>query len=272
MIYLESRIIKIIQTKQKELERKEKQIENFQNNPLMLFDELQYERDIIPQLLASIDESLLLEYQTWQYPYVHKALIENFNIAPLIIAWDDETFPSPFYLLNDGYPVAMIHPYEQTFEVLPTEEITDMLTNFKNLSKSRIDAWERYQQLLIYEWNPYVGSDDSMRDALKVMFTKGKKTKEIQAEQRIVLSDYEQLTDACSRQLLQIETASRDAIIKNYQLDNIFNELKVKLPLKYKDLHEEIIMETNQEIAQLEEEAQERIAELQKEANETEQI
>lgn len=268
---LKKRVIKLIQSKKKEYDRKEKLMESFEDNPLMIFDELQYERDIIPDLLASVDDSLLLEYQSWQYPFVYKSLINNFKVAPLVISWDEEVFPSPFYLLSNGYPVVAIHPYKQTFEVLPSEEFIDILAEFERVSKARIDKWVEYQTLLIHEWNPYIGTGESMSAALKVMLTKGKKTKELKMQQELVLSEHEAYVDSCNRQMLKIESESRTTLLENYELDNLYNELRIKLPLRYVNLHDQIIFETTEMIAKWENEAEEQIARLQKEANETEQ-
>lgn len=270
---LKERVIKLLQSMRKQIERKEQQIEHFTENPLSLFDDLQHEREIIPDLLVNVDESLLIEYQDWQYPLVQKAILDTFKISPFTISWEPDYFPSPIYLLNNGYPVVAIQPYQQTFELLSDEELSNRLQEFSDLSKHRIDLWEQYQSLQIRAWNPFIDvEDDSLTDAFKITLTKNKKIKEIQKEQELTLVEHQRLTEECNRISLKIENLISEEALKNYEIDKIYNQMKAVFPLKYVDLQKVIIDNVNEQIAKWELESQERILKLENKAMSTDQF
>lgn len=269
---MKNRVLKILASKRKQIENKENQIMNFENNPLMLFDELQQEGSMIPDMLKDIDENLLIEYQNWQYPYVINALQEEISLSPFTLNWDSETFPSPIYITREGYYVAQVSPYKKSFEVLPEDEMIELLEDYMMLSKRRIQQWEELESLIIKGMNPFIEADDSLAKNIKIAFTRSKIEKDLHNEQQLLLQDINQLDDEIKRLLLQINNLSTQQLTNQHEIDKVYNQFRVKFSLKLVDLMEEKILKADEEILKLQIEAEKRVQELENLAASTEQF
>lgn len=268
---MQKRVLKALYNERKKIEEKEEEIKRFTSDPLMLFNELQYDQEIIPKLLKNISESHLIDYQKWQYPMVQRAIIDQFNISPFILSWDDDIFPSPIYLVRNGYRVAAINPYENTFEVLASENVKNILNEYKRISSRRIHKWEELQELNAKRMNPFINEDDSLYNTIKVSLRKKKKGNELERTIELYAYDLEALIEEENVLYRQLESMSREENVNNYEIEKIYNLLKPYLGLRLVDGYQNQFIEVEREINLVIKDTEDRIEELNKLVSETEQ-
>lgn len=269
---MKKRVIKQLQQSIKDTQEKLKEIENFDKNPLIFFDELQHNQMIIPELLNEIDEDLLMEYQSWQYPLILDALRKNFKLSPFDLGWNEEAFPSPIYILHEGYPVAMIEPYKKNYTLLPDRQMRDTLSEWQRLSKERIKVWIELQETSVRHSNPYIDNDESIGALLKTSVRKNKIQKDLKKKYSLLESKLIQLDEELNRLRLHMETLEQEEVFLHYELEKIYQQFKVHLPLSYIDGHEKMVLEFNQIVNDWEEDARKKIQDLEMLAIKTEQV
>lgn len=268
---MQDRVLKTLYNRRKKIEEKESEIKRFTEDPLMLFDELQYDRYIIPNLLEEVDESMLLSYQKWQYPMTQRAIIESFEISPFTIEWDGDMFPSPFYLVRNGYRVASLQPYENTFTILPNENVVNALDEYIRIVNRRISKWEEIAELNAKKINPFIDESDSLYNTVKVSLTRKKKETELSNAIELYTSDLNMLIEEENSMFRAIEKLSREENINNYEVEKIYNKLKHRLNLRLVNSYQDEFIKIEDRVIEKERQAEERINELQKKVNETEQ-
>lgn len=269
---MQNRLLKLLQEQEMAYKEKQKQVAAFTEDPLSLFTHLQQEAHLIPSVLSNIDEKFLLEYQEWQYPLVHQALLDTFRLDGFEIRWDTSTFPSPFYLLSNGYPVAFLDPYSRSFTVTPSESVTETLATYQKTQKKRLDVWQEYQMARIRYTNPFVDEDDSVTNTLRIAATKKRRQKETMAEINRLEAAHDQLVEEIQRLDLQLEGHNREHNTLLYDLDKLYSQMQHRLNLSYRDGHSEAFADLYVTISEWEQEAEEVVSLQQKKSMETEQF
>lgn len=66
---MKERVLKLLHLHRKQIEQKEKDIEAFEADPLLLFGRLQDDKYVIPSMLEETDPTLLQAYQAWPIPF-----------------------------------------------------------------------------------------------------------------------------------------------------------------------------------------------------------
>lgn len=269
---MQTRILKLLQEKELAYKEKQKQIASFEEAPLSLFTHLQQEAYLIPDILSGVDEKFLLDYQEWQYPLVHQALLDAFRLDGFEIRWDTTIFPSPFYFLRNGYPVAVLHPYDRSFTALPSESVVEALSAYQDAQKKRICIWEEYHTALIRLSNPFVDEDDSFTRTLKVAVTKKKRQKASLSEVERLKNAHDKLTEDIQRLDLQLDGMHREHNVMLYDIDKLYNQMQHAFNLSYIDGHNEAFADTYEMIRRWEDAAETRVSDLQNKSMETEQF
>ena len=267
---MKKRVQQALLHERKKIEQKEKEIEEFEQNPLILFSGMQYDKNIIPDLLASDDDNLLIKYQNWQYPYVRQAIIDNISLAPYTIDWDASIFPSPFLILDNGHPIIAIHPYLQVFERLPNENLNQEFEEFKRLKELRMLAWEKQQIALIRQENPFI-DDDSITGTIKAVAMKGRMQKQRMAEVADIQREINGYDDLIERSNLRINKIEEDNKSTEYEIERLFRKFNQLLPLTYEDGFDTGRKDIEYDLRQFEQEIIQRVHDWKDKAQQTEQ-
>lgn len=270
---MKERVLKLLQLHRKQIEQKEKDITAFETDPLLLFGRLQDDKYVIPSILEDADPALLTAYQAWQYPLVVQALTQRISLTPFTLGWNETLYPSPFYLLYNGYPVAELHPYLRLFDILPTQDIADRLKQYELVASEQIQVWEDLQGVTIRLQNPFIDvEEDNLVSTLKISVKRKKLQKEGVAQQQALLARYQGLVEETNRLMMQLEALSREENALQYDIERVYGQLAQHFPLKLQDAHTTLITEVQETIAKREAEAEVRVDALQKRALETEQF
>lgn len=268
---LKKRVLKALYNLRKKVEDKEREIENFENNPLSLFNDLQYDRDMIPELLSDVDESVLLEYQNWQYPLIVKEMQLRFNMFPYSLDWEPDVFPSPIYLIRNGYRVAGLQAYTNSFEVLSSPETKKSLDEYTTAAKYRIDKWEELERLKIKQMNPFVNEDDSLMHTIKLSMKRKKITANIEKQLPLLVAELEDAQYKEQKCYLRLEKVLQEENIEQYDLEKIYQQLAQFINLHYVNKHQELLKNTDKEVNEYTLQASIKIEELEQKAMSTEQ-
>lgn len=268
---MENRVLRILYNEKHKIQEKENEIKEFKSNPLILFSELQYNRHLIPDLLLEVDERLLLEYQEWQYPLVINEMVKQFSLAPFVLSWDPDIFPSPIYLLREGYPAVAIHPYKNQFELLPSQKIKDAADEYLMSNKRRINMWEEIENLKIKMSNPFINEDESLLNTIKLSVTRSKKENAISEELAILNGELDALTDQENRSFYRLENLSREESLVKDDAMKVHRNIGMSLNLGFVDGYNKMFQEIDEQINRKNLEAKERIEELERLSIETKQ-
>lgn len=268
---MQDRVLKLLFNEKHKLKEKEMEIRSFTEDPLILFSDLQYNKDIIPDLLLSVSEDLLLEYQSWQYPYISRAISDKFSISPYIISWNKDDFPSPILFMREGYATAAIHPYDNTFEILTSNEVDVVADTYRRCVINRITKWEEVEKIKLNYMNPFIGGDDSLFGTIKTTFNKKNIQKELESEMQLAISELDYLIDKENKAYYQLKKTANEESLEKDGVIKLYRKVGKPLELKLIDGYTIFFEELDEEIRIARDEATQRVQEYEELAINTEQ-
>lgn len=269
---MKDRVLRMLLHSRKMIEQKEDEIRGFEDNPFVLFSGLQENKELIPELLMTTDDTLAIEYQNWQYTHVVQEINAKISIMPFTVGWNPEHYPSPIYILDDGYPVAAIHPYLKLFERLPNEDIMEQYAEYVRLTEERMALWEEVQIAHLRRENPYIDVDeDSITDTLKTVVLRKRYEKQRMAEIQGFEERIAEIDNDLKSMNLHIERMTEEDTQTRSDMEKLYRKFSLEIPLTYEDGHDTAVFNIEKELRQKEDEITERLSVLEDKAFTTEQ-